>query len=314
MKLLEGIKRLRERGLRVHRVQFCMLASAAVLGAGLLYTIRVGRRTLLSGREPDPAEVERLLALMDRQEALTIALLAVGLLMFLVVLFLAVLPLEHYIDRMKAGQTLRPMGGQETRYLANAYNAAYQESKKHNDHLIYQAEHDPLTKLYNRRAFDQIRAAHENERVGLMLIDVDRFKEVNDTWGHGTGDRVLQKIAEVLSGSFRATDYPCRIGGDEFAVVCTGVTPTAKEVLRRKVREAAAKLRDTSDGLPAVTLSVGVAFGEQIAPGEDLYRMADAALYQVKAAGRDGCGFYGETYPPEEPAAETREAGQGAAV
>ena len=107
---------------------------------------------------------------------------------------------------------------------------------------------------------------------------MDVFKEVNDTFGHGIGDQILRKVASVLKKQFRNIDYVCRIGGDEFAVIM--------------VNSASDELSNPTDILPAVSLSVGVAFSDRKNPKGSISNDADAALYYIKEHGRHNCGFY----------------------
>ena len=127
--------------------------------------------------------------------------------------------------------------------------------------------------------------------MALLLIDVYKFKQVNDGYGHETGDLVLKKVAGILRDSFRSNDYVARLGGDEFAVLMVEATPQQETRIRNKVNYINRVLKNPEDGLPEVSLSVGVAFS---AKGftEDLYRNTDSALYQVKEHGRCGCDFY----------------------
>ena len=126
----------------------------------------------------------------------------------------------------------------------------------------------------------------------MLIADVDLFKNINDEKGHEVGDKVLVKVAEALKRSFRTTDYACRIGGDEFAVVLMGLRGEMRAVLERKLKKIGAELADTSDGLPKVTLSIGVAFGSQLPENTNLYHAADTALYEAKHRGRNRYVFY----------------------
>ena len=125
----------------------------------------------------------------------------------------------------------------------------------------------------------------------LLLIDVDEFKSVNDTWGHDIGDRVLTRVATLLVKEFRTEDMPCRIGGDEFAVFMYHAGRDLKPVVERKIKNIREKLSVPEGNVPAVTLSVGVAFGDRINGTGDIYKDADTALYQVKNNGRNGIAF-----------------------
>ena len=158
--------------------------------------------------------------------------------------------------------------------------------------LVDQARTDPLTGLVNRRGFDEaVEREHFRLRRGgpplsLLLVDIDHFKAVNDTWGHAAGDEVLRRLGTLLAARFRAMDLVGRIGGEEFAVVLPDCT------LDRAYARAL-DLRDTVRGTSQewehpITVSVGVATGS--APQTsiaDLFAAADSALYAAKAAGRD---------------------------
>lgn len=100
-------------------------------------------------------------------------------------------------------------------------------------------------------------------------------------------------MAKILKESFRTTDYPARIGGDEFAAILTNITEDMQSVIKRKITEMNEALLHPEDGLPPVSLSIGVAFSES-GYAEELYKKADLALYQVKENGRCGCAFYQE--------------------
>ncbi len=162
------------------------------------------------------------------------------------------------------------------------------------DSLHRQSQSDPVTGLMNRRFAEEhlgreiARAAGFGGSVGIVAVDVDHFKEVNDTRGHGVGDEVLRAVARGLAAGVRRGDVVCRYGGDEFLVVLPGSSLEGAwdraEELQRGVRQEDAR----NPTLPSVTLSFGVAaFPEHGTTPEDLLRSADVALYQAKHAGRD---------------------------
>ena len=145
----------------------------------------------------------------------------------------------------------------------------------------------------NRGAFIQFARQQKQLPSALLLIDVDRFKEINDGYGHDTGDTALKKVARLLTTSFRASDTSARIGGDEFVVLMADICEDQKDVIQKKVEQMNEFLRHPSDGLPPMSLSVGVAFSDN-GYNEELYKKADKALYFVKEHGRDGCCFFDE--------------------
>ncbi|MEV6303603.1 GGDEF domain-containing protein [Actinoplanes sp. NPDC051861] len=159
------------------------------------------------------------------------------------------------------------------------------------DVLEVQATQDALTGAANRRAFDDRlagtadEAAHGGRPLALVMIDVDHFKSINDTWGHATGDRALRTVAEALRDSASGNDHlVARLGGDEFAVL---LRAGPYEAIRyaEQARTLVEAARDLPCGPPR--LSIGVAVVPDHATGaEDLQRVADAALYRAKAGGR----------------------------
>jgi diguanylate cyclase (GGDEF)-like protein len=157
--------------------------------------------------------------------------------------------------------------------------------------LYRQATHDPMTSLHNRMYLwdvaDQICAVDDRNvepSVAVLMIDVDHFKRVNDTFGHATGDEVLRRVGAAIRGATRAGDVPIRFGGDEFLVLLSGVTADEAHAVAERIRCAVGA--STGAG-PAVTVSVGVAMRRWGEPHEALVRRADRALYRAKAEGRD---------------------------
>ena len=160
--------------------------------------------------------------------------------------------------------------------------------------LKRQAEHDPMTGVFNRGAFDQILMSMEKDKrnFAVIIVDVDNFKNVNDTYGHVVGDEVLKRVSKLLTEGFRSIDHVCRIGGDEFAVVMMDVTSDLGYTIENKIGEINKQLAVHEENVPAVSLSVGVAFMDREHPGESLVKDADRALYYVKEHGRNGCHIY----------------------
>jgi diguanylate cyclase (GGDEF)-like protein len=157
--------------------------------------------------------------------------------------------------------------------------------------LERQALTDPLTGLPNRRAFDRdlADALDAGRRTGaeraLLIIDVDHFKTINDTWGHATGDTVLVQVAAALREAAAERATAARLGGDEFAVVVEGDVAGAQHIAA-VVRATVAGITELPDGLP--TLSIGLASTRSGATEpEALLAAADRALYDAKVRGRD---------------------------
>ncbi len=152
---------------------------------------------------------------------------------------------------------------------------------------------DVLTGLHNRRHVEeQLRALgagclRHGYSLAVLLVDVDRFKQVNDTAGHAAGDAVLQAVAAAMAGQVRAEDVLGRWGGEEFLVLLPHTGAAAAQVLAERLRATVAAVRvPTPAGDLGVTVSIGGAAAET--PGDhDLLGLADAQLYAVKGGGRD---------------------------
>lgn len=200
-------------------------------------------------------------------------------------------PLLEYNENIHHGLISPVHGVQELQTLAETYNSIYTENEEREMLMKHQAEHDPLTELLNRRSFDRILKLYEEDEssFALILADVDTFKSVNDTCGHAVGDRILKKVAALLQSTFRSVDYVCRIGGDEFAIIMVDMTRELYYTITDKVAELNQQLAVCEDGLPAVSLSVGVAFSAPNGQKEALFKAADNALYYTKEHGRRGC-------------------------
>ena len=242
-------------------------------------------------READSSE--GLLRLL-RMQYLLIALLVLFILAAIALTaFLVVMPLRRATVNIRENRELAENGAAELRYLARTYNQILEKTRLHQEQISYEASHDPLTGLYNRGVFEDALVQPRKDQT-LILIDIDHFKELNDTYGHKTGDLALQKLAGLLQKSFRAEDYVCRIGGDEFAVIMVHTDETLRGLIAGKLTRIAAGAAKEDAEVPAFGLSMGVAFGALTGPGGDLYKDADAALYRVKENGRGAFGFYGD--------------------
>ncbi len=235
---------------------------------------------------------QKLLGLLYSQSIL-IGTLLLGLLTLVILSNRFIIrPLQSCVEHIRNHEPLPMNGSSELRFLSHTYNVMYERSMQHQDKLSYEASHDALTGLYNRSFFENLRRSSDQENIAMMIVDFDYFKEINDTYGHDTGDLMLQKLSRVLTRSFRAEDRICRIGGDEFAVVMVNADSGMKDLIRRKIKQANDIMADTSDGLPAASISVGVAFSDRENPTDDIFKDADTALYKVKKAGRADCAFY----------------------
>jgi len=169
------------------------------------------------------------------------------------------------------------------------------ELRQQVDNLEELASTDPLTGLPNRRAFEERFsqmcdiAKRSQEEVGLMLIDIDYFKQVNDHYGHEVGDQVIRQLGRSLLQLARAADIPCRIGGDEFQLAAIGTAAGGLTKLALRLQKHLTQQRKKLG--VSCTLSIGIAT-TQHSSLEDLFKSADTALYQSKEAGRNTVSVY----------------------
>ncbi|HVY79201.1 MAG TPA: diguanylate cyclase [Solirubrobacterales bacterium] len=171
--------------------------------------------------------------------------------------------------------------------------------------LAREASHDPLTGLKNRRRFEEdLRAelARSHRYVvpgALLMLDLDHFKQVNDTLGHAAGDRVLTEIAEALRARARETDVLARLGGDEFAVVLPRCELDEAEEVAAEIGAAIRDRIAADPEVPPITASIGIAtFGVgQRLSYESVLGRADAAMYAAKGSGRDRTRTFDSTAP-----------------
>lgn len=193
---------------------------------------------------------------------------------------------------------LRDASGAILNYVASFTDVS--ESREAADRLVHLAYHDPLTHLPNRLAFEsQLELAlrtceRDNSQIALMLIDLDRFKNINDTLGHHVGDGLLRQVALRLRESVRASDIVARLGGDEFTVVLPDIDSalTAASVAGKLQRALAGSYQVGEHTLYA-TPSIGISvFPSDGRDGETMLRNADTAMYHAKNAGRDNYQFY----------------------
>lgn len=207
---------------------------------------------------------------------------------------LVVRPLISYNKSIQKGEIFPVIGAEELQSLAETYNSVYIENQETQKLIRHQAEHDALTELLNRGSYEKVLSIYEKGEVpfALILVDVDIFKSVNDTYGHAVGDEILKKVSRLLKNAFRSIDYVCRIGGDEFAVVMVDVNSNLQYTVEDKITSINKELAKAEENLPAISLSVGVAFSDRENPGESIFKDADKALYYIKEHGKSGCGFY----------------------
>ena len=196
--------------------------------------------------------------------------------------------------------TVRDSNGRITHYVAVFSDIT--ERKASEARIAYLAQHDALTGLPNRALLkdrlDQAlaQATRLGKRIALMFLDLDRFKTINDSLGHATGDKLLQSVAARLRQSVRETDTVSRQGGDEFIIVLTGIdTPDEAGRIAAKILEQLDPPFDVDGQQLRTSFSIGIAlFPEDGVSPETLMKNADTAMYHAKESGRDTYRFFDE--------------------
>jgi diguanylate cyclase (GGDEF)-like protein len=160
--------------------------------------------------------------------------------------------------------------------------------------LEVMASTDKLTGAANRQVFDEYfrqaldKAKLAQSPISILLLDIDHFKKVNDSYGHGIGDLVLKTMTNMLRGALQQQDILCRWGGEEFLILLPGMDLTRAAELAEQIRELIFQREIKVNGLHvSITASIGVAEHQAQEPAEDLIKRADLALYQAKEAGRN---------------------------
>ena len=205
---------------------------------------------------------------------------------------LGIHPVLNAVERIKEDSPIPEVGANEFRYLARTYNKMYEVYKKSLASLNFKASHDELTGAYNRAGYDLLLSSIDLGSTYMMLVDVDNFKTINDTYGHEVGDKVLTKLVQVLKKNFRSDDYICRIGGDEFVVFMVHSSEMQHNQVASKIKAINKELNEPEDGLPPVTISVGITHGTEATDAVDLFEKTDAAMYQAKKNGKRTYRFH----------------------
>ncbi len=214
------------------------------------------------------------------------------LLMVWLTIRLGISPILKAVDNIKQDEPLPEVGAYEFRYLARTYNKMFSSYKNSLAKLSYKASHDELTGVYNRAGYDLLLSSIDMDSTYMLLVDVDDFKHINDTYGHEMGDSILIKVATTLAGYFRADDYICRLGGDEFVILMAHAGETHNRLIESKINQINADLADEEDDLANTSISVGIAHGSHAKDIATWFNNADGALYETKRKGKGGYTFY----------------------
>lgn len=230
--------------------------------------------------------------LLRFQTILTILLLVIVLTLIFFISTQVRQPLTKLVESIRAQLPSKPSGAEEMRFVSRAYNDFLADSQKAQAQLTYEAAHDPLTGLFNRRAYELLVRSIDIDHVALLVFDVDQFKKVNDTYGQEIGDLVLKRVAAALKGNFRSVDIICRMSGDEFVVIMTRMNRSMQQLVKNKFILINKKLQNAEGEVPSVSVSAGVAFSDRVDPHGDLLEDAYTALRKAQNNGRKSCEIF----------------------
>lgn len=202
-------------------------------------------------------------------------------------------PMSAAVRSLYNNEEVSVKSNKEFNYLSSIYNSVRKSNEDIKESLKYEAEHDKLTGLYNRTGYDRIFKSLQLDKTIFVLLDIDKFKEVNDTLGHEMGDKVLIRTSNVIKKYFTDENtYLCRIGGDEFAIIIDNTSVDMNEAIVNKCKKMDEEISRAEGNMPGTTLSVGVAHGTIRDTTDTLFRKADNALYKIKNAGRADVSLY----------------------
>ncbi len=254
---------------------------------------RSQRLSSVEGKTQAEATLARVKKLIGNQTIMVILLLAMGVLALLLNRMLIISPILRSADNLDRREPIEERGCYEMRHLAGVYNEVLKDNEEKTEALTYTATHDALTGVYNRAEFDRVyKSIETDEHIGLIVVDVDHFKQYNDEFGHDVGDKVLCTAVEALKRTFFFKDHISRIGGDEFCVIMPGTDQAHGEMMKEKIRQINRELAECRDDLPPVTISAGIAFQDRPNPGISLFEDADSTLIELKRTRADCCAVY----------------------
>lgn len=223
----------------------------------------------------------------------TLLIFIMFILLMLIFIFdtlLVVRPAKKFVSLLDKREKLPEIGGYEFRDFARRYNDIYRSNKKNIELLKEQGEIDELTGALKVGTLDLVRHNLEsyNDTMAIMMIDIDNFRSIKEANGYEMADKVVAKVANLFMSSFKSSDYIIRTSQDEFEIFLPKMQQTDSELLIERISQINQNLKDSSDGVMAASVSVGVAFSEK-GYSVDVERKADMALNNVKENGRGNC-------------------------
>lgn len=236
----------------------------------------------------------------ENEDALIIILNVATLLIFLLFILLVLIfifnvllvvkPSDKFVEALDAKEKLPEIGSYEFRKFARRYNNIYRSDKKNKELLKEQGEIDELTGTLKVGTLDLVRhnLSQNKEPVGIMMVDIDNFRSIKESNGYDVADNVVKKVANLFITSFKSSDYIIRTSQDEFEIFLLRMPKSDEQMLVERINAINEALKDTSDDVPAVSVSVGVSFADE-GYSKEAERKADMALNYVKENGRGYC-------------------------
>ncbi len=204
-------------------------------------------------------------------------------------------PIQDAVGHLNNDENVEIKSVKEYRFLAWTYNQIREQNRHHKESLLYQAEHDKLTGLLNRTGYDDVYQKISLDHTLFILLDIDKFKDVNDEYGHAAGDKVLKRVSDTMIFYFHGdSTHVFRIGGDEFAIITEN---SSEEMVNETASRCAQMNKELKGGSKQlqISLSIGIALGNALDTTDTLFKKADLALYHTKNSGRGRVTVFDES-------------------
>lgn len=231
-----------------------------------------------------------LIIILNTATLLIFLLFILLVLIFIFNVLLVVKPSDKFIKALDEKEKLPEIGSYEFRKFARRYNNIYRSDKKNKELLKEQGEIDELTGTLKVGTLELVKhnLSQHKEPLGIMLVDIDNFRSIKESKGYDVADKVVKKVANLFSSSFKSSDYIIRTSQDEFEMFLLRMQKSDEQMLIDRINTINEKLKEESDDVPAVSVSVGVSFSDD-GYNIEAERMADKALNYVKENGRGYC-------------------------
>ena len=253
------------------------------------------RYASVAGQERADRTFARVKGIIGDQTILVLMFVALSVLALLLNRKLILAPIRKSVNSLDRRETIPEEGCYEMRHLARVYNDVLKDNEEKTEELSYTASHDALTGVFNRDAFDKFyRQIEKKEHYGIIMLDVDHFKQYNDEFGHDIGDKVLCTAVEAMKRHFRSEDHISRVGGDEFCIIMPGTDQDQAERIREKILLINRELAEDCGDMPPISVSAGIAFWDRPKPDGSLLKDADSALMDLKKTRDKCCAVYPE--------------------